>query len=57
MKIILFIYKKKTFTDEDIGYPTVRIKQPGYMYTCDYRTDRLNINLDENLICTRVTIG
>ena len=36
---------------------TIRVIRPGDMVTKDYRTDRLNVELDENDVVTRVYCG
>lgn len=44
-----------TVTGGDVA--TIRVIRPGDMVTKDYRTDRLNVELDENDIVTRVYCG
>lgn len=39
------------------GARTLRWIQPGTMVTMDFRPDRLNINLDEKNVVTRLTCG
>lgn len=39
------------------GAKTVRIIRPGMAVTMDYRTDRLNIDLDEKDVITRLHCG
>ncbi|MEX0839863.1 MAG: I78 family peptidase inhibitor [Parvibaculum sp.] len=36
---------------------TIRVIRPGDMVTRDYRTDRLNVELDDNDVVTRVYCG
>ena len=39
------------------GAKTVRVIRPGMAVTMDYRTDRLNIDLDEKDVITRLHCG
>lgn len=39
------------------GSKTVRWLRPGMAVTMDYRSDRLNITLDENNIITQISCG
>lgn len=46
---------KETVTGGNVA--TIRIIRPGDMVTKDYRTDRLNVELDDNDVVTRVYCG
>jgi hypothetical protein len=39
------------------GAQNARILKPSDMVTLEYRSDRLNLNTDENLVITRVNCG
>ncbi|MDP1249990.1 I78 family peptidase inhibitor, partial [Klebsiella pneumoniae] len=39
------------------GAQNARILKPNDMITLEYRSDRLNLNTDDNLVITRVNCG